>query len=71
MYKFLLKVTDEAGQSGTAEVHIFVKEKQLSDPPKVDAGQDLQVNLIDKFVHLDGSATEADEESAWKWSQLS
>ncbi|KAG1671737.1 Dyslexia-associated protein KIAA0319-like protein [Nymphon striatum] len=71
MYKFVLKVTDEGGQSGSATVHIFVKENQQQNPPVVDAGEDQEINLVDKCAILDGRKTKNTDIVAWKWSQIS
>lgn len=71
VYKFLLKVTDTADQTATAEVHVFVKPAS-NQAPTADAGKDVRVSLpIDKPIVLDGSHSSDDVGiTSWHWSQI-
>lgn len=71
VYKFLLKVTDTADQTATAEVHVFVKPAS-NQAPTADAGKDVRVSLpIDKPIMLDGSHSADDVGiTSWHWSQI-
>ncbi|XP_077521827.1 dyslexia-associated protein KIAA0319-like protein isoform X3 [Amblyomma americanum] len=71
VYKFLLKVTDTADQTATAEVHVFVKPAS-NQAPTADAGKDIRVSLpIDKPLVLDGSHSSDDVGiTLWHWSQI-
>ncbi|KAL1486080.1 hypothetical protein MTO96_031535, partial [Rhipicephalus appendiculatus] len=71
VYKFLLKVTDTADQTATAEVHVFVKPAS-NQAPTADAGKDVRVSLpIDKPLVLDGSHSTDDVGiTSWHWSQI-
>lgn len=71
VYKFLLKVTDTADQTATAEVHVFVKPAS-NQAPTADAGKDVRVSLpIDKPIMLDGSHSTDDVGiTSWHWSQI-
>lgn len=71
VYKFLLKVTDTADQTATAEVHVFVKPAS-NQAPTANAGKDVRVSLpIDKPIMLDGSHSTDDVGiTSWHWSQI-
>ncbi|XP_021932800.1 dyslexia-associated protein KIAA0319-like protein isoform X2 [Zootermopsis nevadensis] len=70
MYTFVLKVTDNSGQSSSAEVHVFVKPP-TNKPPVANAGKDITVSLPQTWVLLDGSQSSDDIQiTAWKWEQL-
>ncbi|XP_075723200.1 dyslexia-associated protein KIAA0319-like protein isoform X2 [Rhipicephalus microplus] len=71
VYKFLLKVTDTADQTATAEVHVFVKPAS-NQAPTANAGKDMRVSLpIDKPIMLDGSHSTDDVGiTSWHWSQI-
>ncbi|UYV60199.1 KIAA0319L [Cordylochernes scorpioides] len=71
VYKFVLKVTDTADQSSTAEVHVFVKPES-NTPPIANAGpeQHIALPLADPLV-LDGSPSKVDVHVArWHWEQI-
>ncbi|CAB3383148.1 Hypothetical predicted protein [Cloeon dipterum] len=67
VYTFVLKVTDTAGQSSSAEVHVFVKEP-LHLPPSANAGGNITINLPKNWVTLGSEATD-DPLTSWKWVQ--
>ncbi|KAL1122383.1 hypothetical protein AAG570_003788 [Ranatra chinensis] len=71
MYTFVLKVTDDAGQSSSSDVHVFVKPP-TNKPPKADAGPDSSIALPQTWVTLNGSGSSDDIGIvAWKWDQIS
>lgn len=71
MYTFVLKVTDNNGQSSTSEVHVFVKPP-TNKPPIANAGQDVIVALPHTWVSLDASGSTDDIKIMnYHWRQLS
>lgn len=67
-YTFLLKVTDEAGQSDEDKVVVYVKPP-TNLPPKAEAGPDQELSLPISFVSLDGSRSKDDGNiSSYRWS---
>ncbi|PSN49545.1 hypothetical protein C0J52_04994 [Blattella germanica] len=70
MYTFVLKVTDNSGQSSSAEVHVFVKPP-TNKPPVANAGADATVSLPQTLVLLDGSQSSDDIKiTNWQWEQI-
>lgn len=71
VYKFLLKVTDTADQTATAEVHVFVKPAS-NRAPVANAGPDLHIALpLQGPLALDGSHSSDDVAiTAWRWAQI-
>lgn len=71
MYTFVLKVTDNNGQSSESEVHVFVKPP-TNKPPIANAGQDVFVALPRTWVLLDASESTDDIHIvSYFWKQLS
>ena len=73
VYKFILKVIDNANQTSTAEVHVFVKAEQFKGPfVKVDAAR--SVNLpFEGPIFLDGRNSTDDSPEGivkWRWTQV-
>ena len=58
-YSFVLKVTDEAGQSDEDDVKVYVKPP-TNLPPVVNAGPDQTLSLPLPFLTLDGSKSHDD-----------
>ncbi|XP_049856046.1 dyslexia-associated protein KIAA0319-like protein isoform X1 [Schistocerca gregaria] len=70
MYTFVLKVTDNSGQSSSAEVHVFVKPP-TNKPPTANAGSDQVVSLPQTWVTLDGTQSNDDIKIvSWSWEQI-
>lgn len=70
MYTFVLKVTDSAGQSSTAEVHVFVKPP-TNQPPVADAGDNVTISLPQTWVVLDASGSTDDNKiEGFQWEQI-
>ncbi|KAH9492598.1 hypothetical protein Btru_024031, partial [Bulinus truncatus] len=68
-YKFLLKVTDSAGQTDTAEVHVFVKPP-TNHPPEAKTAGHFQVYLPQESLTLDGSNSSDDSSKMeYSWTQ--
>uniref|UniRef100_A0A0A9XPA1 PKD/Chitinase domain-containing protein n=8 Tax=Lygus hesperus TaxID=30085 RepID=A0A0A9XPA1_LYGHE len=71
MYTFVLKVTDNSGQSSSSDVHVFVKPP-TNKPPIAHAGSNVSIALPQTWVVLNGSGSSDDIGIAqWKWEQLS
>ncbi|BES87636.1 PKD [Nesidiocoris tenuis] len=71
MYTFVLKVTDNSGQSSSSDVHVFVKPP-TNKPPIAHAGPNVSIALPQTWVILNGSASSDDISiDQWKWEQLS
>lgn len=71
MYTFTLKVTDSAGQSSTAQVHVFVKPP-TNKPPIADAGKNVTIILPQTWAILDGGNSKDDNKiDGFKWEQVS
>ncbi|XP_054266272.1 dyslexia-associated protein KIAA0319-like [Macrosteles quadrilineatus] len=71
MYTFILKVTDEADQSDTSTVHVFVKPP-TNKPPSANAGTNITVSLPQTTVLLDGSKSSDDIKIvSWSWEMVS
>ncbi|XP_059481063.1 dyslexia-associated protein KIAA0319-like protein [Neocloeon triangulifer] len=68
VYTFVLKVTDTAGQSSSAEVHVFVKEP-LHLPPSANAGGNKTIALPKNWVILGSEAEREDPQTSYKWIQ--
>lgn len=69
-YTFTLKVTDTAGHSSTADVHVIVKEEQ-NKPPVAKAGVDKTVWLPITSATLDGTNSTDDHGiKSYQWSQV-
>jgi len=70
-YTFTLKVTDTAGQTNTADVHVFVKPEH-NKPPVANAGKTKVVLLPTSTTSLDGSNSTDDQGiSTYAWTQVS
>ena len=70
-YSFLLKVTDEAGQSDEDDVKVYVKPP-TNLPPVVSAGSDQALSLPLPFLTLDGSQSHDDGNiTKFSWSLVS
>lgn len=71
MYTFVLKVTDDSGQSSVAEVHVFVKPP-TNKPPKANAGDDITIALPQTRTTLDGRKSKDDIKIvSYHWQQIS
>ncbi|XP_052086036.1 dyslexia-associated protein KIAA0319-like protein isoform X2 [Mytilus californianus] len=69
-YTFTLKVTDAAGQTSSAEVHVFVKP-DVNHPPKADAGGTKTVYLPLDGIVLDASNSTDDKGiTHYNWEQI-
>ena len=67
-YTFLLKVTDEVGQSDEDKVVVYVK-LPTNSPPTAEAGPDQQLSLPVSFVSLDGSQSKDDGNiTSYSWT---
>ena len=67
-YTFLLKVTDEVGQSDEDKVVVYVKPP-TNLPPRAEAGPDQELSLPISVVTLDGSQSKDDGNiSSYRWS---
>ena len=67
-YTFLLKVTDEVGQSDEDKVVVYVKPPTNS-PPRAEAGPDQEHSLPISFITLDGSQSQDDGNiTSYRWS---
>ena len=67
-YTFLLKVTDEIGQSDEDKVVVYVK-LPTNSPPRAEAGPDQEHSLPISFVTLDGSGSQDDGNiTSFSWS---
>ncbi|XP_045475739.1 dyslexia-associated protein KIAA0319 homolog [Harmonia axyridis] len=70
MYTFTLKVTDSAGQSSTAQVHVFVKPP-TNKPPTAEAGSNITMSLPQTWAVVDGRNSSDDNKIvAFKWEQI-
>lgn len=70
IYTFILKVTDSAGQSSTAQVHVFVKPP-TNKPPVANAGQNITISLPQTWAAIDASnSTDDNKIMAFKWELL-
>lgn len=73
MYKFLLKVTDTANQTSTAEVHVFVQPQQFKGPEAV-VQPPIELNLpIEVPIYLDGAKSTDDSPEGlvkYNWLQV-
>ncbi|XP_072383084.1 dyslexia-associated protein KIAA0319-like protein [Diabrotica undecimpunctata] len=70
IYTFILKVTDSAGQSSTAQVHVFVKPP-TNKPPTANAGQNITISLPQTWALLDASnSTDDNKIMEFKWELL-
>ncbi|CAG9864771.1 unnamed protein product [Phyllotreta striolata] len=70
LYTFILKVTDSANQSSTAEVHVFVKPP-TNKPPVANAGVNATISLPQTWIVLDASnSTDDNKIMAFAWEQL-
>ncbi|KAK9883051.1 hypothetical protein WA026_001259 [Henosepilachna vigintioctopunctata] len=70
MYTFSLKVTDSAGQSSTAQVHVFVKPP-TNKPPVAEAGTNVTISLPQTWAVLDGrNSTDDNKIVSFKWEQI-
>lgn len=73
VYKFLLKVTDTANQTSTAEVHVFVQPQQFKGPEAI-VQPPLELNLpLENRIYLDGSKSSDDSPEglvSYKWMQV-
>ncbi|XP_044740297.1 dyslexia-associated protein KIAA0319-like protein [Chrysoperla carnea] len=68
-YTFVLRVTDSAGQSNSAEVHVFVKQASHK-PPEAHAGVNQTINLPQTWTILDGSSS-SEHILQYHWESLS
>ena len=67
-YNFLLRVTDEAGQSDEDTVKVYVKHP-TNRPPSAVAGEDMELSLPLPFLTLNGSKSNDDGNiTVYKWS---
>lgn len=70
MYTFILKVTDSANQSSTAQVHVFVKPP-TNKPPVANAGGNKTISLPQTWIVLDASnSTDDNKIIGYKWMQI-
>ncbi|KAL3274510.1 hypothetical protein HHI36_015893 [Cryptolaemus montrouzieri] len=70
MYTFTLKVTDSAGQSSTAQVHVFVKPP-TNKPPIAEAGLNVTISLPQTWAVVDGRNSSDDNKiTGFKWEQI-
>lgn len=70
VYTFSLKVTDSAGQSGSAQVHVFVKPP-TNNPPTAEAGNNLTISLPQTWVVLDATNSSDDNKIvSFKWTKV-
>lgn len=68
-YTFTLKVTDKAGQSSSADVHVYVKPEQ-NTPPVAVTMPDIDASLPLDSITLDGSNSTDDQGiTAYLWQQ--
>lgn len=71
MYTFVLKVTDDAGQSSSSDVHVFVKPP-TNKPPIANAGANVTIALPRTWTILNGSQSSDDIGIVkWYWEQIS
>lgn len=72
-YQFQLRVTDNAGATGTSNVTITVNPATAANqPPVANAGADRVITLPVNSVNLSGSGTDADGSIAsYAWSKIS
>lgn len=71
MYTFVLKVTDSANQSSTAQVRVFVKPP-TNQPPIADAGDNTTISLPQTWVVLNANRSKDDNKIAsFNWEQVS
>ncbi|KAK9507074.1 hypothetical protein O3M35_008896 [Rhynocoris fuscipes] len=66
MYTFVLKVTDDSGQSSSSDVHVFVKPP-TNKPPTANAGPNVTIALPQTWALLNGSLS-SDDISIEKWN---
>lgn len=70
-YTFTLKVTDKAGQSSTADVHVYVKPEQ-NTPPVAVTLSNIEASLPLDSITLDGSNSTDDQGIvSYLWQQIS
>lgn len=70
MYTFVLKVTDSANQSSTAQVHVFVKPP-TNQPPTAEAGDNVTISLPQTWVELNANQSKDDNKiTSFKWEQV-
>lgn len=70
MYTFVLKVTDSANQSSTAQVHVFVKPP-TNKPPVAEAGDNITISLPQTWVLLNANKSKDDNKiESFKWEQV-
>lgn len=70
MYTFVLKVTDSANQSSTAQVHVFVKPP-TNKPPVAEAGDNITISLPQTWVLLNSNQSKDDNKiESFKWEQV-
>lgn len=70
MYTFVLKVTDSANQSSTAQVHVYVKPP-TNQPPIADAGDNVTISLPQTWVELNANKSKDDNKIvSFHWEQI-
>lgn len=70
-YTFTLKVTDSAGQTSSADVHVYVKPEQ-NTPPVAVTVNNMESSLPLDSIILDGSNSTDDQEiKSYLWQQTS
>ncbi|XP_073977595.1 dyslexia-associated protein KIAA0319-like protein isoform X1 [Rhodnius prolixus] len=71
MYTFVLKVTDDSGQSSSSDVHVFVKPP-TNKPPSANAGSNITIALPQTYILLNGSQSSDDISiDKWDWECVS
>ena len=72
IHTFVLKVTDEKGQTSEDEVNIYVQEsgeEEKDYPPTVNAGKDIVIQLPVNEVTLNGNQSSDDVGIVnWEWT---
>ncbi|KAL8578420.1 hypothetical protein ACOMHN_014919 [Nucella lapillus] len=68
-YTFTLKVTDTGGKTGTADVHVYVKQ-ETNQPPQAHTAGEITVMLPSESLVLDGKGSTDDKKVVkYKWTQ--
>ncbi|HEY9049613.1 MAG TPA: tandem-95 repeat protein [Ohtaekwangia sp.] len=72
IYVFRLTATDNAGETGYAEVTITVQAAAVNQPPTVNAGADKTITLPISTTTINGSASDTDGTvTTYLWTQVS
>lgn len=71
-YVFTLTVTDNQGATGSDQVIVTVNAAAVNQPPMVNAGTDITVNLPTSTANLTGTASDSDGSiSSYLWEKIS